>query len=135
MDKGIFLSLCRKTSGAGSAHILQQLCTSGYKYDTFSICSSNLPGYKINASHRDFFHFQDGYHDFQDGRQNNHNSSNKSKSLTKACVFWIKMSPDTFLMYHTERRLHSSLSYSSVEKQTGSKIADKTLKFGILMYV
>ena len=49
--------------------------------------------------------------------------------------FWIKMSSDTFLMYHTERRLHFSLSYSSVEKQTGSKMADKTMKFGILMYV
>ena len=82
-----------------------------------------------------FFHFQDGYHDFQDCRQTDHNSTNKSKSVTKSCVFWIKMSPDTFLMYHTERRLHSSLSYSSVEKQTGSKIADKTIKFGILMYV
>ena len=41
-------------SGAGSAQILQQLCTSGYKYDTFSICSSNRPGYKINASQHDF---------------------------------------------------------------------------------
>ena len=60
-------------SGAGSAQILQQLCTSGYKYDTFSICSSNRPGYKINASQHDFFHYQDGYHNFQDGRQNNHN--------------------------------------------------------------
>ena len=129
------LDSSRSTSGAGSAHIFQQLCTSGYKYDTFSICFSNLPGYKITASQRDFFHFQDGYHDFQNGRQTNHNSTNKSKSLTKACVFWIKMSPDTFLMYHTEKRLHCSLSNSSVEKQTGSKMADKTIKFGILMYV
>ena len=45
------------------------------------------------------------------------------------------MSPDTFLMYHTERRLHSCLSYSIVEKQMGSKMADKTIKSGILMYV
>ena len=53
------------TSGAGSASILQQLCTSGYKYDTFSMCSSNLPGYEINASQREFFHFQDAFHDFK----------------------------------------------------------------------
>ena len=33
--------------------------------------------------------------------------------------FFIKMSPDTFLMYHTERRLHSCLSYNSVEKANG----------------
>ena len=37
-------------SGSGSARILQELCTSRYKYDTFSICSLNLPGYEINAS-------------------------------------------------------------------------------------
>ena len=60
-------------SGAGSARILQQLCASGYKYDTFSICSSNLPDNEINASQREFFHFQDGYHDFQDDRQITHN--------------------------------------------------------------
>ena len=82
-----------------------------------------------------FFHFQNGYHDFQDGRQNDPNLTNKSKSLTKACVFLIKMSPYTFLMYHTERRLNSCLSYSDVEKHTVSKMADKTIKFGILMYV
>ena len=121
-------------SGAGSAQIFQQLCTSGYKYDIFSICSSNLPGYKINASQRDFFHFQNGYHDFQDGRQNDHNLTNKSESLTKV-VFLIKMGPYTFLMYHTERGLTSCLSYIDVEKHTGSKMADKTIKFGILMYV
>ena len=71
---------------------LQQLCTSGYKYDTLSICSSNLPDYKINASQREIFHFQDGYHDFQDGRQINHSLTYKSKSLTKACVFYLNES-------------------------------------------
>ena len=35
-----------------------------------------------------FFHFQDGYHDFKDGRQPNHNKTNESKSLTKACIFY-----------------------------------------------
>ena len=64
------------------------------------------------------------------------NLTNKSESLTKACVFFlIKMGPYTFLMYHTERPLNSCLSYSDVEKHTGSKMADKTTKFGILMYV
>ena len=65
-------------SGAGSVQFSHELCTSGYKYDTFSICSSNLPDYKIDASQRDFFHFQDGYHDFQDGRQIDNISTNKS---------------------------------------------------------
>ena len=55
--------------GAVSVQFSHELCTSGYKYDTFSFCSSNLPDYKIDASQRDFFHFQDGYHDFKDGRQ------------------------------------------------------------------
>ena len=36
--------ICMYISGAGSVQISQQLCTSGYKYDTFNICSSNLPG-------------------------------------------------------------------------------------------
>ena len=55
-------------SGAGSARFSYQLCTSGNKFDTFNICFSNLPDYKINSSQRDFFHFQDGYHNIQNGR-------------------------------------------------------------------
>ena len=56
-------------SGAGSVQFSQQLCTSGYKYDTFGICSPNLPHYEIDSSQHNFFHFQDGYLNFQDGRQ------------------------------------------------------------------
>ena len=44
------------------------------------------------------------------------------------------MSPDAFLMYHTEVRLHSCLSYSSEENHMGSKMADKPIKFGILVH-
>ena len=54
----------KQIGGAGSVQFSQQLCTSGYKYDTFSICSSNLPDYEIDSSQRDFFHFQDGYLNF-----------------------------------------------------------------------
>ena len=65
-------------SGAGSVQISQQLCTSGYKYDTFSIYSLNLPDYEIDSSQRDFFHFQDGYLNFQHGRQIYHNLTYKA---------------------------------------------------------
>ena len=63
------------------------------------------------------------------------NKQIKTNALPKLVFFFIKMSLDAFLMFQTERRLHSCLSYSSVEKQMGSKMADKTIKFGILMYV
>ena len=60
------------TIRAGRALFSQHLCTSGNKYDTFSICASNHSGYEINSSQCDVFHFQVGYLDFQDGRQIDH---------------------------------------------------------------
>ena len=78
MELSLYGPLKLFNSGAGSVQISQQLCTSGYKYDTFSMCSSNLPGYEIDSSQHDFFLFQDGYLDFQDGRQIDHNLTYKS---------------------------------------------------------
>ena len=54
----IHVALILRYSGVGSVQFLQQLCTSGYKYDTFSICSPNLPYYKIDSSQRIFTIFK-----------------------------------------------------------------------------
>ena len=51
-------------------------------------------------------------------------------NLWSKLVFLRQNESRYLFMYHTERRLHSCLSYSSVEKQTGSKMADKTIKIG-----
>ena len=46
--------------GAGNVCFLRRSCTSGYKYETFRLCSSNLYCKYFLVSHRKFFHFQDG---------------------------------------------------------------------------
>ena len=46
---------------------LRRSCTSGYKHETFRLCSSNLSCKYFLVSHRNFFHFQDGSRMFQDG--------------------------------------------------------------------
>ena len=43
---GPFALMVSPGSGAGSVQFSQQLCTSRYKFDTFSIFSSNLPDYE-----------------------------------------------------------------------------------------
>ena len=48
---------------------LRLSCTSGYKYETFRLCPSNLSCKYFLVSHRKFFHFQDGLRKFQDGFQ------------------------------------------------------------------
>ena len=57
-------------SGDGNVRILRQSCTSGYKYETFRICSLILSNKYFLVSHLKFFHFQGGLRNFQDGRQN-----------------------------------------------------------------
>ena len=47
-------------SGAGNVCFLRRSCTSGYKHETFRLCSSNLSIKYFLVSHRNFFHFQDG---------------------------------------------------------------------------
>ena len=53
---GLGLSL----SGAGNVCFLRRSCTSGYKHETFRLCSSNLSCKYFLVSHRKFVHFQDG---------------------------------------------------------------------------
>ena len=48
---------------------LRRSCTSGYKHETFRLCSSNLSCKYFLVSHCKFFHFQDGLLKFQDGCQ------------------------------------------------------------------
>ena len=48
------------TSGDGNVRILRQSCTSGYKYETFRICSLNLSNKYFLVSHLKCFHFQGG---------------------------------------------------------------------------
>ena len=47
-------------SGAGNVFFFRRSCTSGYKHETFRICSSNLSCKYFLISHRKFFHIQDG---------------------------------------------------------------------------
>ena len=47
-------------SGDGNVRILRQSCTSGYKYETFRICSLILSYKYFLVSHLKFFHFQGG---------------------------------------------------------------------------
>ena len=47
-------------NGAGIVCLLRRSCTSGYKHETFGLCSSNLSCKNFLVSHRKFFHFQDG---------------------------------------------------------------------------
>ena len=47
-------------SGDGNVRILRQSCTSGYKYETFRICSLILSNKYFLVSHLKFFHFQGG---------------------------------------------------------------------------
>ena len=56
-------------SGDGKVRIVRQSCTSGYKYETFRICSSNILNKYFLVSHLNFFHFQGGQCNVQDGRQ------------------------------------------------------------------
>ena len=65
-------------SGAGSALFSHQLCTSGNKFDTFSICSSNLPDYKINSSQRILFIFKMATMLFKMAAEFDNISTNKS---------------------------------------------------------
>ena len=53
-------ALVLTVSGAGNVCFLRRSCTSGYKHETFRLCSSNLSCKYFLVSHRNFFHFQDG---------------------------------------------------------------------------
>ena len=44
-------------SGAGNVCFLRRSCTSGYKHETFRLCSSNLSCKYFLVSHRNFFPF------------------------------------------------------------------------------
>ena len=48
------------SSGDGNVRILRQSCTSGYKYETFRICSLILSNKYFLVSHLNFFYFQGG---------------------------------------------------------------------------
>ena len=50
----------REFSGDGNVRILRQSCTSGYKYETFRICSLILSNKYFLVSHLKFVHFQGG---------------------------------------------------------------------------
>ena len=49
-----------RSSGAGNVCFFRRSCTSGYKHETFRLCSLNLSCKYFLDSHRKFFHFQDG---------------------------------------------------------------------------
>ena len=53
-------SIKTRLSGDGNVRILRQSCTSGYKYETFRICSLILSNKYFLVSHLKFFHFQGG---------------------------------------------------------------------------
>ena len=68
-SKTIIIKNLLGTSGAGNVFFLRRSCTSGYKHETFRLCSSNLTCKYFLVSHRKCFQFQDGLRKFQDGCQ------------------------------------------------------------------